>query len=292
MKRSDGAVFLMLAVISVSLILVDSYTPFHALRRGVSSLTYPTRKFFGFFSELVAANRRVEELSQIVMKLVLENARLCEYRWENERLREIVEFEKEGYYDLTAAEVTGREILPPVTYLTVNKGRMDAVEVGMPVCKRDGLVGKVMKVHIHSSLVQTLHDRNCLVSCVVEPSREVGILKSRGGRGLYLTGIPFDTQISEGYEVLSSGLGGIFPKGLRIGRVESVSPGHLGLFSMVKIVPCLNFSRVSEVFIITRRKEVKLLPPREEKIIKEMVPAPPPEVIPEFINEISPSKER
>lgn len=291
MKRSDGTVFLVLAAISFSLILVDSYIPLHTLRRGVYSLTYPPRKLFEFFSHLISVNKRTEELSQIVMRLTLENARLREYRLENERLRKILEFEPEGYYNLVAAEVVARDILPPVTNLTVNKGEIDGIKVGMPVCTKDGLVGKVIEVFTHTSSIQTLHDRNCIVSCIVEPSREIGILKSMGGKELCLTGIPFDAQISQGSEVLSSGMGGVFPEGFKVGEVKSVSADELGLFRKVVIVPYVNFSNVNEVFIITNKKEPRLLSPREEKLIKEIVPTPTPESIPEFIDEIDLMKE-
>jgi len=287
MKRSDGAIFLVLAAISFSLVLVDAYIPLQDLRRGVSSITYPTRKLSEFFSQLVVTNRRAAELSQVVMRLALENARLREYRWENERLREIMEFEKEGYYDLVIAEIVGRHTLPPVTHFTVNKGRAEGIKTGMPVCTRDGLVGKIAGVYTHTSLIHTLYDRNCLVSCIVNPSREVGILKSVGGGALCLTGIPLDTHIGKDCEVLSSGLGGVFPEGFRVGKVESVSPDHLGLFSMVKVSPYVDFSKISEVFIITQKKEVRLLPAPQEKRVREIIPTLPPEPIPEFIDEIN-----
>ncbi|KPJ50747.1 hypothetical protein AMJ40_01960 [candidate division TA06 bacterium DG_26] len=285
MRRSDGTLFLVLAAISVSLIVVDSYVSLYAVRKGVYSLTYPPRKLFELFSTLARTNRRVSELSQVAMKLALENARLAEHRRENERLRELLSFEKNGYYSLLAAEVVARDIVILVTNLTVNRGTADGITVGMPVCTRDGIVGKVGEVHVRTSIVQTLYDRNCMVSCIVEPSRAVGILRSMGGE-LSLTGIPFDADVSPGCEVLSSGLGGIFPEGYALGRVESVSPDDLGLFKTVEIVPHVRFSSVREVFIITHKEEKRLLQPREEKLVKEIIPTPMPERVPEFIEEI------
>jgi rod shape-determining protein MreC len=286
MKRSDGTIFIAIVAISLSFILIDSHTPLHGIRRGVSSLTYPARKLFEFSGQLADANRRVDELSRAVMRFALENARLQEYRWENQRLREIVGFEKEGYYGLIAAEVVGRHVLPPVTSLSLSKGKADGIKVGMPVCVGDGLVGKVTDVYTNTSLVQTLYDRNCTVSCIVEPGREVGILRSTNGEELRLTGIPFDTYIAEGSEVLSSGLGGIFPKGFRVGEVESVSPDNLGLFSRVRIRPYVGFSKVGEVFIITHKREEKLIPRSERETMRAIIPSFAPESIPEFIDEI------
>lgn len=290
MKRSDGVLFLALAAISIALILADSYAPFHSLRRGVSSLTYPTRKLFGYCSQLVAAKRRADELSETVMRLILENARLSHYRRENQRLREVLGFELEGYYDLVAAEIVGRHIFPPVTSLTINKGQYDGIEVGMPVCTERGLTGKVAEVYEHTSLVQTLHDRNCVVSCIVDNSEEIGILRSLGSKELYLTGIPLDTDIRKGAAIMSSGLGGVFPKGFFVGAVESVSPDGLGLFSRVKVSPEVNFSAVSEVFVITAKIKRELLPAHAEE---ELRPAPifpgtsPSDLeIPEFIDVI------
>jgi rod shape-determining protein MreC len=206
-------------------------------------------------------------------------------------LREVLGFELEGYYDLVAAEIVGRHIFPPVTNLTINKGERDGIEVGMPVCTREGLVGKVAEVYEQTSLAQTLHDRNCVVSCIVENSQEIGILRSLGTEELYLTGIPLDTDIREGSAIMSSGLGGVFPKGFSIGAVGTVSPDGLGLFSRVRVSPEVNFSAVSEVFVITDKIKREFLPARAEEELRPtpIFPGtlPPSEFeIPEFIDVI------
>ncbi|OPX31529.1 MAG: hypothetical protein B1H40_03810 [Candidatus Latescibacteria bacterium 4484_181] len=124
----------------------------------------------------------------------------------------------------------------------------------MPVVTAEGLVGRVIKVFLSSSVVQLLLDRNCRVSAVVQNrDRPFGIVEWEGEQKLKLKGISLRSNIQLGDVVVSSGMGGVFPKGLQIGTISNIEGQELGLFKKVELTPTVQFSRLEEVFVLIRR---------------------------------------
>jgi rod shape-determining protein MreC len=125
------------------------------------------------------------------------------------------------------------------------------VSKDMPVIVPSGVVGKTVSADRYSAVVQLLYDPACKVAARVQSSRTLGIVAYLGGKYLSLTNVPADQKIAVGDSVISSGLGGIFPEGLYIGRVVDIHKKEGEMFYEIDIEPGANFSLLEELFVIT-----------------------------------------
>jgi len=217
---------------------------------GLSTLTF----FQGMFDygRILEENKRLK--NQLAAK---ENLRyqLLELQKENHRLREMLEFKKRTAYRLLPAEVIARDPSHWFETITINKGYADGVEKDMAVVTSQGLVGNVLFVSRNSSQVLMLTDSRRAVSALVQRSREpgfVGIVEGYPERKgcLRMINLPPEANIQPGDTVISSGLGGVFPKGLIIGHVLEVGKDQYGLLQQATLLPAVNFNRLEEVFIV------------------------------------------
>ena len=186
------------------------------------------------------------------VRLSLELMKLREARLENGRLRGLLEFRSRA--SAADAHLAARVIAQdpdriPNTVL-IDVGRADGVSRRMPVVTADGLVGRVLEVHGGTAVVLLLLDRNCRVSAVIQrEGRAQGIVTCENGT-FYLKNVKVRTEVEEGDMVVSSGLGGIFPKGLMVGRVAEAVQEETGLFQEVILTPGANFINLEEVFVL------------------------------------------
>ncbi|MDW7651246.1 MAG: rod shape-determining protein MreC [Bacillota bacterium] len=232
---------------------------FQRLTRSVESMFATVKNY----QMLLEENARLNE--QLAAALTLE-ARLAEVRRENDRLRLMLGFQERSQYDLIAAEVVARDPSDWFHTITINKGSLHGVERNMAVVTSEGLVGNVLTVSPLSAQVLLLTDPGRGVSALVQRSREPGevsrgIVDNDPGRPGYLQidRLPRDANIQPGDTVISSGLGGIFPKGLVIGYVLEVQDDDSGILTVARLRPATNFNRLEEVFVV--------------------IPSPPPEEI-------------
>lgn len=189
---------------------------------------------------------------------------ILELQKENDRLRLLLGFKSRIALDFFPAEVIARD--PSVWFeaVTINKGYRDGVEMDMPVVTGSGLIGKVIEVSYISSQVALLTDQRVAVSALVQRSRDpgvVGIVEGYPEEAGYLkmTKIPPGGDIVIGDIIISSGLGGIYPKGLLIGHVRHTGEDEYGLLQYAVLKPFANFNRIEEVLLV-RSEEVETLP--------------------------------
>jgi rod shape-determining protein MreC len=222
-----------------------------ALARTVSSSTLQAGHWmFSWLIDLFHVRDENRMLREQNLRLSLELVKLREERFENLRLRGLLNFKARMSYPYIPAEVVAREPGRLANTILINVGRRDGVGDRMAVVNSDGLVGKVLTASSESSVVQLLQDRNCRVSAVVQrPERAQGIVRCEDGK-FYLQDIPSRSAVEVGDVVVSSGVGGIFPEGLLIGTVEEVGQDQTGLFREVVLKPGVDFSSLEEVFVL------------------------------------------
>lgn len=213
-----------------------TYRPFYSLANNIE--------------ELYQVYDKNRILSERVMRLTLENAQLEENKLENERLRKMLEFKSRSSFRLVPAKVISSEPgrLPEV--LLINLGEEDNLKKGMPVVNIDGLVGKVSEVLVGTSRVQLLFHPQCKVAAIDQRSRVQGIVKSKGGVELDLEHVPVEEDVKLGDEIFTSGLGGVFPSGIKIGKVIKVSQENDSVVKTIKLEPAVDFFKLEELFII------------------------------------------
>ncbi|MCJ7577593.1 MAG: rod shape-determining protein MreC [candidate division Zixibacteria bacterium] len=224
-----------------------TYAPFYALSHQIKQLQ-------GVYQE----NKK---LQQKVMELTLENSELKEEHLENSRLRALLEFRSELEYQVIPAEVVAAEPNRPLGRgsILINKGKEEGIKRNMPVLNLYGLVGKIEEVYPHRSTVQLMLDPDFRVSALDQRSRVFGIIKPHPGPGLLLNldNVPLGEDVQIGDEVISAGLGGIFPAGLKIGIISNVGEGSLskttgysGVFQEIEVIPSVYFNSLEELFAL------------------------------------------
>jgi rod shape-determining protein MreC len=189
-------------------------------------------------------NRRLDFLST-TLSTVIEN------RYENERLRKMLGFDLMLPYELKPAEVIAYSPTARFKSILINAGTGKGIDRNMPVISPSGVVGKTVSAENNSAVVQLLFDPSCKVAARLQNSRAQGIVAFLGGHLLSLTNVPADQIVSVGDSVISSGLGGIFPEGLYIGRITDTRVKEGEMFYQIDIEPGANFSLLEEVFVIT-----------------------------------------
>jgi rod shape-determining protein MreC len=204
------------------------------------------------FSEVREENER---LRQEVDRLIAENNLLIEARQENARLRQLVDLQGliGQEYDLTAARVSARDIENLYQTLIIDKGLRDGIRKDMPVINGQGLIGRVINVTDNSSEVLLISDREGAVAALIQQTRVPGVVEGLGPNSekLQMIHITIDSPVEVNQAVVTSGLGGKFPKGLRIGYVTEVIPEGNGLMQRAIIQPFVDFDRLEEVMVVT-----------------------------------------
>ncbi|MGG3842149.1 rod shape-determining protein MreC [Anoxybacillus kestanbolensis] len=225
----------------------------------------PAQFVAGFFENVNDLRHTYEEnkrLKEHLEQYVLLQSEVESLKKENERLRELLN-KKESLRDFVAIQATviGRNPERWEETLIVNKGSQHGVEKNMAVITPQGLIGKVRSVSPFSATVQLLSakDRQNRISAFIQGDENVfGLIEGydQEREALLLKRIPYDAKIEKGQRVFTSGLGGIFPKGLFIGEVEEVVADEYGLTQIAYIKPAANFYDIDDVIIVKRKIEM------------------------------------
>ncbi len=210
---------------------------------------------------LVDVEEENERLRFELQRLRAENNLYLEAAQEVRRLRQMLGFSETFGGELMAARVIGRG---PSEQFRVVRLTIDADEnvvgKGMPVVTFDGLVGQISRAAGDFSDVLLTVDRMSQVPVVVQRNGAQGILRGTGELDRYTCEVEYllrSDEVREGDQLFTSGTGGKFPEGILAGRIVSVRRENLGLFQKVEVEPAVNFSRLKEVFVITRPPEVE-----------------------------------
>ena len=205
-----------------------------------------------FQNHIVLVDLKQENLrlQEEVHRLQRENDELRESAYAVERLQRLLYLKERMPATMIPAEVVAYS--PSVWFRTIvlNKGIRDGVDKGMPVVTWKGVVGRVLRTSPGSSVILLVIDRNSSIDVLVQRTRTRGIVEGDGGFRCHLRHVPRTDDIEAGDQLITSGLGGIFPKGLSIGDVVRVERKEYGLFQEVEVRPSADFSRLEEVMVI------------------------------------------
>jgi len=200
------------------------------------------------YSQIYQENKRLRAENSRLME---ENNKLREDSVATERLRRLLGFRETTRGEMLPAQVIGKDSSNWFRAIVIDKGSGDGIEANMVVASYGALVGRVAKATYGASKVILITDPTSKVGALVQRSRVGGIAEGGSGDFTNLRYLPRDADIKAGDLVVSSGLGGIFPKGLIIGRVIEVRKENAyGLFREATVAPATDFSRLEEVFVI------------------------------------------
>ena len=263
----EGAVVAGTLLLAVITLRMSAKNPgeMSALDRGILRLVSPAQSAMSFVARGIAgvAGRYVE-LTHVRgenEQLVRENSRLRAELLEMRRLAE-----ESGRYqrllglrDLTPAETIAARVISidASPYFRVARVEIDrgdgVVKRGMPVLTPEGVVGRIGRVAGRTSDIMLLVDPRSAIDVVIPRTGGRGILRGKSGENDYRCSIEYLSRgepARVGDKVVTSGLGGSFPRDLAVGRITQVLPGAVGLYQEVEVTPDVDFARLSEVLVV------------------------------------------
>jgi len=208
------------------------------------------RGLWSEYVDLVGVGEENIDLRSRVKELELKVSAILELELENERLRSLLSFTNDKGLTGRAAQVIGRSMSPYVHTITINLGEKSGVTPGMAVLDGQGAVGQVRAVSANSSSVLLISDSSSAVDVIVQRSRASGILEGRSQSVLSLRYILADKPVEPGERVVTSGMDGVYPKGLFAGVVLSAKQDSSALFQEVTVKPSVDLERVESVFVV------------------------------------------
>lgn len=236
------------------------------LQRATTALVRDVGNLFQTVREVRELRARVTELEEQVNTLTIENVRLREYEAEVVQLRGLLGFvEANPTWAFLGADVVGRsacinapcgdvvgqEPNPYLRTITINVGQADGVAVGMPVVTGGAvLVGRVVETGLHTSKVRLVTDTGHSVAAILQQSRATGLVVGQADGSLRMLYIPQEDTVQVGDIVLTSGLGGAFPRGLVLGQVVQVVKQDFALFQEAIVNPAVDYRRVELTLVI------------------------------------------
>lgn len=217
--------------------------------------------YFGNVKALTSENEKLKNENSNLQKQINDMQGLED---ENSELRQMLKLQK-GQPDINmqAASVSAKDPSDWYATLTIDKGSRDGIKENQPVVNSNReLVGQISRVGDNWADVITITDPQSSVGAVIKRSKAIGIIE--GNSELRYEGkcrlgyISRDTNIQEGDYIETSGLGGIYPKGLIIGTVESIYDENSTMSKAATIKPCANIAKLNEVFVIISYKQADL----------------------------------
>jgi rod shape-determining protein MreC len=198
---------------------------------------------------MVGARAENEQLKDTVRRLSLQNNSYEQIKEENLRLRRLLSVNQAISLKTIGARVVARtpSFLSNVIY--IDRGSADGVRMDAPVLSGDGIIGRTVLVSRRQSQVQLITNPDASIGVIIERTRTPGVLRGAGDFLLDLNYIGNAEQVNVGDIVLSSGLDGIFPNGIALGKVVDSRKGK-GVFRTIKVEPAMDLIRLEEVSVL------------------------------------------
>jgi rod shape-determining protein MreC len=235
--------------------LSDGFMPFLVFSSRVQGSAHALISKAKSYGDLQAQNT---ELLKQISELSSRVAQIGELERENQDFRAMLDFKNRTELKLITAKVIGRDPSNWWNTVMVDRGTADGITRDMPVLVVDGLVGKTIEVFEHNAHVLLLVDENCKVSGWMRESGQYGIVEGNllaGGKSAQcrMKFIDRFSKILPNDKVYTSGLGGVFPKGILIGTINTTpsTPANTTskIYQEVTLIPAVDLSRIDDVFI-------------------------------------------
>ncbi len=255
-----------LTVVSLALFIVgvregDSGL-LHGVRGVFQTVASPVRLVGSFVSSPVSAvgnvvgnltadSATLSELEEENEQLKAQVAKLSEYEQQATTLTELLQLRNQYSLTSTAARVTGQSSDSWTSTITIDKGSAAGIAVGMPVTSANGVIGQVSECGPSSATVRLVTDENSGVSAMVQSSRAQGQVVGSPDGSLRMTLVRSDQKVAVGDTIVTSGLGGVYPKGLPIGTVTNVTKTSGSMYYDITVEPLTVIDNLEEVLVIT-----------------------------------------
>jgi len=228
----------------------------------VSSMITETRRIGGNLSLLVSVDEKNRKLKERISVLSREQEKMEEILLENQRFKKLLDYRNEVPYALIPARIIGSTPYVWYSSLVIDKGRRQGIADDLAVIAyqddKSGVVGRISGAVRDVSKVRLLTDVSSEIAAMVQRTRDHGVVAGSMKKFLRMKYLSLHADVKEGDVIITSGLGGIFPKGLVIGHVRSVVLRRDALYLDVSVEPEIEFAKLEEVLVIKGVKEFSI----------------------------------
>lgn len=201
-----------------------------------------------FLVDTAENNLKLNDENRTLRAILLQSD---EIRMENERLRLLLGFKEAQEFATLPARVIAEDASSWFRTVMIDKGSEQGVLEGMPVVVAEGVVGRVVRSSPYFARVLLITDASSAVASLLQDNRARGVCRGRGEQ-LVFDFVLRQEEVGVGDRVVTSGMGGVFPKGLVVGLVKSVDRKEFGLFQAIEVSPAVDFSHLEEVLVLLR----------------------------------------
>ncbi len=219
-----------------------------------SAAGYVLQSQISFFSSLKTLKQESANLQKENLRLKAENAAQKQAINENEELRRNLELLPREKFNLVGATIISRDTTGLLNTVTINKGSQNGAEVGMPVIVESGvLVGQVVEVFFTTSIIRLITHEESVVNSETTSNAVIGVTRGEHGLSTKLDMVEQGKELKPGDGVVTSGLGGEFPRGLLIGTLGDVTLSEDKLFQQAKVVSPVQLEKLRFVFLLRNK---------------------------------------
>ena len=233
-------------------IILETAAPFENAIGGAVEGIGGVWKRYIFLVGLEEENRNLKRKVDLLTNEIIQHR---DVYLEGLRLKEHLDLREKFDFPMVTARVISREGTSIFKTILINKGTTDGIAVGQAVISVEGVVGRIIEASWNVSRVLLIIDFNSNTDALVQNSRAQGVLQGGGPAGCILKYVERSEEVKNGDPVLTSGIGGVFPKGLLLGTVVNVDRKDPGLFQKIDVHPATYFSRLEEVSVIVRKEK-------------------------------------
>ena len=268
MQRQSTGVRPLIVLCLVSILLLTFYIregesgPIHSVRGAVSVVTTPVRVLGSLVAtpfnaagnvmgNLTASQETLSELREQNAELTAQVAELSESKKTSERLESLLDLQSTYSLTSTAARIIGNSSDAWSRAVTIDKGTAAGFSCGMAVCNSGGVIGQIVEVSATTSTVQLITDEGSGVSAMIQSTRAQGMLQGQPDGSLRLSYVSTESDVKVGDIVITSGIGGVYPKGLPLGTVSSVEKSDNVVYYTIVVRAQSTAENNEEVLVIT-----------------------------------------
>ena len=239
-------------VSAVEMLFIDSLGPTQEI---IGSMQTGVGDLFDHYLFNASASRENKQLKDQISKLELKIFDLNEIERENERLRDLLDFGEALPTNRVLAQIVAWDASSSFRVLRINKGIRHGIELQSTVVTSDGLVGYIYRLTNNYADVLTILDANNRIDGLVKRTRSHGILEGYSSSHLIMKYVTRTEPVILGDYIITSGLGNVYPKGIRVGRVSRIERQSYGITQHVEVRPSVDFGSLEEVVVLTTKVE-------------------------------------
>ena len=258
------AVFAIYGISQKSFILGEA-TLFHKIvtevlspvQEGLASSKKNLSSLWENYLVIVDTSKENTVLKKQISRLSSDLTTMDEIRKENQRLKQLLNYSEGVSSERVLAQVVGWDSANEFKVIRINKGTNHGIKMMAPVITDQGLVGYVYRATPNYADVLTILDQNNRVDVVVERTRTHGIVEGVFNFKCALKYIMRNEPVEVGDKLITAGVGGIYPKGVKVGMITDISKENFGMTLSIEVIPSVDFNKLEEVLVLIPLEETK-----------------------------------